>query len=452
MARETATKERATMGTIGEHGSSSVLDLVPVEERNLRGMQLAEQMFSEEERTQLASMLSVPSNSPALLPYLALCIAEGFSPWANHVWLIPKKVRIPAKDGQEAREEEKHIPAVGRDGLLHKARQTKGLPGGYRGMQFAVVCEHDTFEVEYTGDIATDPKVLHRFATKPTEFAADESPDRYRGRVIGAWAKLFLDGEPPTFYFANLREHGRLQQVWAWNDAAKKRHPLYFDEEGRKTFGEFGPNGQRRPVQEWAGAWDYLSTMILKAAQSYVCRIGLGVTGFVPVDEMRDVKSWQEEASPATVEGAVIEAFDFAALNVPAELRERLQRAVEAANAQEPYSWGPAKCEMVFTGRSADELAGLVEQIEDENDLREQRAAKASGEEPIVEAEVVEDPAADGDRMEELRQKAMDLVARREQAEEGSEEHAVIVAELEGVEAELRQLGGTDPQQPDLGL
>jgi hypothetical protein len=376
---------------VGAADAGTALDTIPEEERNLRGLELAEQHFPPERRAQVAAFLEVPAESPALLPFLAWCAANRYSPIAGHVWLIPKKIK--AKDGEPERTIYK--PAVGRDGLLHKARESKGKPNGYRGLKFGVVCERDTFEVEEDGSM-DGPKILHRYASKPTEFAPDESPDRYRGRVIGAWAKCFVDGEPPTFYFANLREHGRLRHVWDYNPNEHSRKPIYLDAEGKKTWAEFGEGGMRnRPLQEWEGAWEYLSTMILKAAQSYVLRIALGITGIVPVDELRDVTSWKEGDTGAAVETGVMAApeaeFDFDVLTADEELRERLRHAVETANEQEPFAWGPAKCEMVLSGRTDDELRTFVEQIERENDLREQRIAKAAGEEPVVDAEVVEE-------------------------------------------------------------
>lgn len=443
-----------------DEATTTALATVPVEERGLRGLELAEGMYDAPQRRQIAAMLSIPAESPALMPYLALCIAEGFSPWANHVWLIPKKVKMQSADGEGTTEVEKHLPAVGRDGLLHKARMTlrSREVGSFRGLRANVVCERDSFEVE---DDGVDVRVLHRFASKPTEFAAEDSPDRYRGRVIGAWAKLTQEGLPPTFYYANLREHGRLRHVWAWNDAARKRKPLYHAPGGGVTFDEFtaaaGRTDRNRPVQEWEGAWDYVSTMILKAAQSYVLRIGMGVTGFVPVDELRDVREWQQDTGAAQAPPPITVEFDFDSLDVAGDVRERLRRAVEAANVQDPLTWGPAKCEMVFKSRSEDELLARIEDIERENDLREQRLAGA-GAEHVVDATAVEekgDAAPDAAPSASNEERVAVLMARlaslRAQAHSADEEQVQMVAdELDQIIAELRTLGvdpdGAPPQ------
>lgn len=444
---------------IDHEARSKALARVPVEDRSIRSLELASELFSPAERQQVAALLTVPAESPALMPFLALCVAEGFSPWANHVWLIPKKVKTRAQDGAEV-EETKHIPTVGRDGLLHKARQSKGARGGFKGLQAQVVCERDSFDVVYTGDIANDPQVLHRFASKPTEFAADVDPGRYRGKIIGAWAKCYVDGEPPTFYFASVKEHARLKHVWAWNEAVRKRQPMFYAPDGGVTFAEFtqrpgGGMDRNRPVQEFEGAWDYLSTMILKAAQSYVLRIALGVTGFVPHDELRDPQEWAETPLPAvdsTTAGP--DGFDLeeALPVVDPELRERLQRAVDTANEQDAFSWGPAKCEMVLTNRSEAELRSIVEDIESENDLRAQRLDRESREaETITDAEIVEEPPAKppvpseeevrAERVEWLRGRVEELRERIGQAGREGVPDAGARAELDQVETELRSLG-----------
>ncbi|MGH2900905.1 MAG: hypothetical protein ACRDMZ_19675, partial [Solirubrobacteraceae bacterium] len=242
--------------------------------------------------------------------------------------------------------------------------------------------------------------------------------------------------------------------VWAWNDAVRKRRPLFHAPGGGVTFDEMTKVGERltqnRPVQEWEGAWDYTSTMILKSAQSYVCRIGLGVTGFVPVDELRAPDEWAATpAAGATVVEEATAEFDFDALAGDDDLHERLRRAIDTANEQEAFAWGPAKCEMVLTHRSADELAGIVEQIEQENDLREQRIAKRAGEaEPeIPDAEVVEKPdaspdaaasSADTERVEVLQRRLANLQAARHAGT--AEQEGEIVAEIDQIEAELRSL------------
>lgn len=420
--------------------------VVPEEERQLRGLELALRAFDAEQRLAVAQFLDIPPESPALMPYLALCAGLNLSPVMGHVWLIPKTIK--GRDGEEERKV--YRPAIGRDGLLEKARQTKGKPGGFKGLRSNVVCERDTFEVSDDGNEVT---IMHRFASKPTAFEAGVAPDKWRGRVIGAWAKCFIDGEPPVFYYADLREHGRLRHTWAWNDAAHKMRPLYHDPagNGKVTFTEMSDGIRHRPVQEWEGAWSFLSTMILKAAQSYVLRIGLGVTGVVPVDELRSEDEYTNgparETGPSIEHPGVIEEFAFDSLGAPEEVVERLTVAVQAANEGQPYSWPPAKCEMVMTGRTLEELVEIAEQIERENEARAQRAAGAGETEPAIhDAEVVEDngprasemPADVKEKVDELRVRQRHL---QEALESGDHDPGVITAELDQVEAQLRALG-----------
>lgn len=440
---------------MSEQQQSTAVAVVPMEERELRGLELAERHFPAERRKQVALFLNIDADNPAMLPYLAWCASLNLSPVAGHVWLIPQNTRVKDADDRW-KTVTRYRPAIGRDGLLHKARETKGSAGGYRGMQFGVVCERDTFEVEWTGDIERDPKVLHRYASKPTEFEPDEAPDRYRGRVIGAWAKCYVDGEPPTFYYANLREHGRLREKKVWDEESRSKVVVRYPEGHEKA-------GQ--PVLEWDGAWDYTSTMVLKAAQSYVLRIGLGVTGVVPVDELRDEEAWKRGEDAPQGAGAFLstedrgDVTDFEWDAISEAVRDRLRQAVTTANELEPWSWGPAKCEMVLSNRSDTELFSIVEQIERENDLREQRIARRAGEhheeEHIGDAEVVEegpsateeDPPATDEQVAMLRRREAELIERAEGADPSSEEAATLSAELDQVQAALRSM--TEPDAPD---
>lgn len=388
----------------------------------LAGVTRARQLLTDTDfRAELAAANGVPADTPALLKFLALCIDEGFSPVADHVWLLPKRVLVPSEDGNGETEDSVLVPMVGRDGLLHKARQSKGLPGGFRGLRAGVICEKDEFEVEDDGDEVT---VLHRYASKPT---TDVGDDMGRGKVLGAWAKCFIDGEPPTFYVASLAEHGQTVNAYAANpEAGDRSMPLYYAEDGVPTFERLGPNRvPRQPVQILTEMWRYLSTMILKSAQSYVLRIALGVTGFVPADELRDIAAWQ--ASPVRASAATAApttaapAFDLAEIVKDPQLRERLRGAIEDANSLVPMSWGPAKQSMALRGKSPRELREIAERIENDNAARRDR----------------EDGAA---RRVELEKRAAAL--RKTLDGRGGKAHkAAAQSELDQVEAELADLG-----------
>lgn len=388
----------------------------------LHGITRARELLTDEAfRGDLAASNGVPADDPVLLKFLALCIDEGFSPVADHVWLLPKRVMIASTDGDGEREDSTFVPMVGRDGLLYKAHSTKGLPGGWRGLRSGVICANDTFEVEDNGE---DVSILHRYAALgPGAGTAD--PSKYRGEVLGAWAKCTMDGEPPTFYVAPLHEHAQQTEAWAWDPQQEKRRPLFVDEQGVPTFDATGPNRvPRAPLMELAEMWRYLSTMIQKAAQSYVLRIALGVSGFVPADELRDVKTWQQTAVPIAAAAAppapAAPGFDLADEVKDPQIRERLRLAIEEANAASPMSWGPAKQAMSVRGRSTTELRKLAERIENENHERRRRAERQT-------------------QREGLEQRAARL-RRSIASARPKEKRASLGAELEQVEAELRDL------------
>lgn len=413
------------------------LELRP-EDQAVHGFELVERVFTEERRKQVALFLNVKDTDPVLIPYLVTCVTYGLSPIMGEIWLIPQRMKV--KDGDAESWQDRYRPAVGRDGFLSIARRDRR----YRGVKGAVVCERDTFEVEYDGS-PNEPRVVHRFASKPTAFEGDESPDKYRGRIIGAWAKCIVDGQDPQFYFASLREHGRLEQEWEWGSNSGEKRLVWLDAEGRATFDR---NVTGKPKMVWAGAWDYVSAMILKAAQSYVLRIGFGITGLAPADEM----VVQRDALPdgggvALVGSAAAAAFDWGRLEAPEELRERLSAAVGAANEVAPLSWTPAKIEMVLLGRPVAELEERAVAIEREVELHSARIDPPPSLSPVQhdegadvpigqveDAEVVLDP----EKRTALENQEADLIAALEGEEHGSETHASFLSELQDVE---RQLG-----------
>jgi hypothetical protein len=106
--------------------------------------------------------------------------------------------------------------------------------------------------------------------------------------------------------------------------------------------------------------------MILKSAMSYVLRIKFGITGIVPVDELKN-----DPSVAHTALAVAPEQLQDVGDAIPEELREtdagkRLLAAVHAINDVAPTSWPAAKCEMAFPGRSEAELGALATQIEAE--------------------------------------------------------------------------------------
>jgi hypothetical protein len=303
--------------------------------------EMVERQFPPDRQEQIAEVLPISHEDPAFFPFLAIAAQLGLSPFTGELWLIPKKEK--AKDGKPAREY--YTPAVGRDGFLSIARRSDA----YIGMRFNVVCAKDTFEVTDTGALS-GPDIVHSYASLGS--SGDDKPENYRGPIIGAWAVAhFTSPRPPVFYFASLKEHGK------WGE--------------RQDGGRY-----------WKGAWDYTSTMILKAAQSYVLRIGMGITGVVPADELK----FGPEGEQA-IEGEVLDDDPIALAEkavdelgiLPPELGHDLWLAIREANAMEPFSWAPAKINMRLKGHEDDPeyVRGVITEIQEENERRAQREAAA---------------------------------------------------------------------------
>jgi hypothetical protein len=380
-------------------------DLVPT-----TGFDLAQQIFPPAKRKAIATFLQVEPDDPALLPYLAVCASYGLDPVMGQIWLIPQKAR--GRDGTEG--ERKYRPAVGRDGFLATARRD----GRYRGMQYGVVCEHDVFEVAYDETLSrTDlPVIVHRFANKPVAFDEGEAPDRWRGRILGAWAKCYVEGQPTTFYFAPIREHMKL------------RH-------------------NRDGTVEPEGSWSYTSTMILKCAQSYVLRIALGVTGVVPADELREQSSIE-----GSVESEVIEAADFdwdgLAEHSQADpmVITALRGAVEHIETLAPMSWPAAKLDMVTGGMGEDDLIALAARITHEAEVlasRAQSSAAGRSGPPEGDAPSGQEPPAEGlteaqrESAAALKRRAGELEEQLNEPDVSAEDAEVLAAELDVVEKQI---------------
>lgn len=283
--------------------------------------------FPIAERRQVASYLGLDKDDPVIYGLIAVSRESGLSVFRGELFAIDTQEML--RDGQGTLSERwTKRPAAGRDGLLAVARRQKG----FRGVTGDVVCANDAFDVDWSAGPGAPPKIEHRHATLAAGSSVAAARD-YRGAIVGAWAYVEVDGQLPFFYFAHLREHGR----------------RYASENG----------------VQWAGAWEYTSAMILKAAMSYVLRIKFGITGIVPADELKNDPSLARSIAVAPEQ--LLDVGDA----VPEEFREapvgnRLLAAVRELNDIDPTRWPSAKCEMAFPGRSAVELERLAEQIEAE--------------------------------------------------------------------------------------
>lgn len=349
--------------------------------------------FSQERKQQIAQFLDVPEDSPAFLPFLAISYELGLNPILGEIWLIPQAIR-EKQGGSWVTVGHKYRPSVGRDGLLRKAREDPS----FEGIKSDVVCANDEFEVEHdTSNPYAPPKIIHRYGKKE----AGKDPRRSRGAVIGAWAILYLRNRPPVYFFADAAEYAK----------TKTR-------DGKK---------------EYSGAWEYTSAMCLKAAVSYVCRTGLGVSGVLPADEMRlptleQVK--QGALMPAPEEDDAPGEADFwdgirDELGGDDALTMRLKAIFEGR----PL----AEAEMTLSGLTPESLAAYADEHEDAPE-------EVTGEvEPLPEPDVI----ALRERLEELKR----VLAE----DDPIEEHAAdLRAEIDQIEGELAEIAGADPAQEAL--
>lgn len=300
---------------------------------------LAVEQFDPEQQQVIAKFVGLSdAKDPALLPFLGVAAHLGLSPILGEIWLIKGQRKV------DDTWEDFYRPAVGRDGYLKKAREHPN----FKRVRSAFVCANDTFEVEDDGD---EVKMLHRYASLPKGIDAKKA-SRYRGPVIGAWAKLFYrDDELPFFHYIQLHEHAKVRET---------------TKDGEK-------------VTDWEGSWAYTAEMAEKCVLSYVLRIGLGLSGAVPVDELIEGRlaagqAGGGEAAEPPLDANPDEANDafVNGLGISDELKQTLREALHEVNELMPFSWAPAKVAIVLTDANAEQvLADIEAEI---TRIREQKA------------------------------------------------------------------------------
>jgi hypothetical protein len=313
---------------------------------------LVDDAWTKEQQKQMAAFVGVSEDNDAFRPFLGIAAALGLSPLLGEIWLI---------EGQEWDPEIGDYvtvwkPAVGRDGFLKKAEESKN----FAALRSGTVCANDTFEVEDDGE---QVKILHRFKSLGPDVEKGKE-SRYRGKVVGGWAKVFFkDGRPPMFYYAPAHEHV-------------------------KTITKDGG-------VEFAGAWSYTSAMVEKAAQSRVLRLGFRITGVVPADEIRadefagnDPAARQMKVDPMIENSKIIsEAFPG---DAHTDLRETLIARLGEVNDLSPFSWAPAKVAMVISAGDVTGAEKVIGQIERELDALRDQAGERAEREAAREAEEAE--------------------------------------------------------------
>lgn len=293
--------------------------------------------FSTEEQAEIARVAGVTVEHPSFRHFLGMARFYGLSPLLGEIWLLETDV-FDRGSGQWTTQLR---PAVGRDGFLKVVSRDSNIITPARGN---VVCANDHFAFN---DDGYEVKIEHS-ATISSGEAEGEGIDRAkaeaeaRGPVLGAWAKLyFRDNRPPFFFYAPLSEYGK-----------------------RGLVGQDGAE----PAEDLLRAWVYTSAMNLKCAQSYVYRVGGGITGLVPADEIRGGAGTLAEASTVRSEGKVITDVEqiVNGLGVKKDTREKLLAALSRVNELSPFSWSTAKVSVMLEGSDQATAERVLAQVQDE--------------------------------------------------------------------------------------
>lgn len=116
---------------------------------------------------------------PELAYFLTYCKGVGLNPLNKEIWCY--------KDTKE-----NVIIFTGRDGFLKKNKENPN----YRGMRSSEVCEFDEFEIDMI-----EGTVSHKITNN-------------RGKVLGAYAIVYIDGQKDTIVYLDFDEFNLAQAKW----------------------------------------------------------------------------------------------------------------------------------------------------------------------------------------------------------------------------------------------
>lgn len=389
------------------------------EKEAVYGLELAEEIFTEERREAISNFLAIRPDDPAFVPFLAIAAQTGLNPMTGEIWLIPQRMKIKDAEGREEWVD-RYRPAAGRDGFLKVARRH----AEFLGTESDVVHAFDTFLVrmrrpddpEGIVDVGGGRVLVHEYpslsearklwndeqALKPEGQRKPFDAVRYRGPVIGAWAVANWKGRKPTYYYGSIAEHGKTQ------------------EKNNQTV--------------WSGSWGYTSTMMLKSVLSYVLRISSGISGVVPVDEVKEGDPERALAAEEWDPGAQLQA------GLNPDLVTEFRESIEAAAEVDPSLWGRAKVELYAPSIENDaDLEELIARVQAETDQERVRRAEPE----VVDAEPVEEEPSGSssnlspEEIESLRHEEADLTGKLDELDEADEDFEGTRMRLEEVRAEL---------------
>ena len=180
-------------------------ELVP--KPHLEVTKTASGAFDDEMRSIIRNTVNPNAGEAEFELFLEVAARYQLNPLNGELYLA----KMPSADGQPA----KFVPIVGRAGYLAVAQRQ----ASYKGLRADVVRSRDVFEVDWDEEAkdGTTPKVVHRyrFTVNPdtddepaqADETASEREVRKRGKIIGAWCKVYREGRTPTFFYASWNEY-----------------------------------------------------------------------------------------------------------------------------------------------------------------------------------------------------------------------------------------------------
>jgi phage recombination protein Bet len=270
------------------------------------------------------------ASSAEVAMFLELATKYHLDPFAKEIWCA----KSAGRDGGEGR----LLIMVGRDGL-RKIAQRNGIH-----IDGDVVRQNDEMTVVRTPN--GDRTVAHSY-----------TPTGDRGDIIGAWAECREGGplgRPLGYFYAPLEEY-------------------------RPT------NENKLKHSPWGAQ---VSVMILAAAERQALRQATPLSGLL-VGYSADVPGSEADLNLEIARGEQFEQGDLdeaISANVPATLQGRAAELIDEMNSLAPNSWSASKIEMTFKLKGPEgatvELGHIERAIEE---------LRASGVEPVIEGDAVED-------------------------------------------------------------
>ncbi len=144
------------------------------------------------------ALLPADATDADLYYLLEMAATYRLDPFAREIWAV----KMP---GRNAAQGSYLTIMVGRDGLLAIAERHQD----HRGVRAHPVYEGDTFEYD------SDPREMKdgTFSHVTHKFDVTKAD---RGELLGAWAEVYREGRPTTFFWAPLGEYAKESDFSPW--------------------------------------------------------------------------------------------------------------------------------------------------------------------------------------------------------------------------------------------